>query len=210
MLEHLQNTALGLVEIGSNQLLRMDGDVLEHCEKISGCCIAIHLKDIDKTLYCQPGSWGINLSLDKPNKDIDATISGRIMALVNLSAQQDKIATSIKERVEVTGNAQVAQQFQKILSEINIDWEEQIAQITGDVIAVKITRTAHSMQNWLKNSLESLVLNSRDYVQHEVNMTPTEYEFSDFKQQVGTIRDGVERLEAKLNFLMQNTGDKNT
>ncbi len=210
MLEHLQNTALGLVEIGSNQLLRMDGDVLVHCEKITGCCIAIHLKDIDKTLYCQPGSWGVNLSLDKPNKEIDATISGRLMALVNLSTQQDKIATSIKERVEITGNAQVAQQFQKILAEIDIDWEEQIAQITGDVIAVNITRTAHSVQNWLKNSLDSFVLNSRDYVQHEVGMTPTEYEFSDFKQHISLIRDDVERLEAKLNYLAQNKGDKNT
>jgi len=204
MLNQLQNTALGLVEIGSNQLLRMDGDVLNHCEKISGCCIAIHLKDIDKTLYCQPGSWGINLSLEKPNKDIDATISGRVMALVNLSLQQEKIATSIKERVEITGNAQVAQQFQKILSELDIDWEEQIAQITGDVLAVKITRTANSVHNWLKNSLESFVLNSRDYVQHEVPMTPTVFEFSEFKQNVSTIRDDVERLEAKLNFLIQN------
>ncbi len=203
MLNHLQNTALGLVEIGSNQLLRMDGDVLAHCEKITGCCIAIHLKDIDKTLYCQPGSWGINLSLEKPNKEIDATISGRVMALVNLSLQQEKIATSIKERVEITGNAQVAQQFQKILSELDIDWEEQIAQITGDVLAVKITRTANSVHNWFKNSLESFVLNSRDYVQHEVSMTPTEYEFKDFKQNVTTIRDDVERLEAKLNFFIQ-------
>jgi len=204
MLNHLQNTVLGLVEIGSNQLLRMDGDVLAHCEKISGCCIAIHLKDIDKTLYCQPGSWGINLSLEKPNKDIDATISGRVMALVNLSLQQEKIATSIKERVEITGNAQVAQQFQKIMAELDIDWEEQIAQITGDVLAVKITRTANSIHNWLSNSFESFVLNSRDYVQHEVHMTPTEFEFTEFKKNISTIRDDVERLEAKLNFLMHN------
>lgn len=207
MLNHLQNTALGLVEIGSNQLLRMDGDVLQHCEKITGCCIAIHLKDIDKTLYCQPGSWGINLSLEKPNKDIDATISGRLMALANLSMQQDKIATSIKERVEITGNAQVAQQFQKILNEIDIDWEEHIAQITGDVIAVKITRTANTLQNWFKNSLESFVLNSRDYVQHEQNMTPSTFELTDFKKNILTIRDDVERLEAKLNHIMQNKGE---
>lgn len=207
MLNHLQNTALGLVEIGSNQLLRMDGDVLEHCEKISGCCIAIHLNDIDKTLYCQPGSWGINLSLEKPSKEIDATISGRLMALANLSMQQDKIATSIKERVEITGNAQVAQQFQKILNELDIDWEEHIAQITGDVIAVQITRTANSVHNWIKNSLESFVLNTRDYVQHEQNMTPSEYELADFKQHISTLRDDVERLEAKLNYLIQNKGE---
>jgi len=204
MLNHLQTTALGLVEIGSNQLLRMDGDVLEHCEKLSGCCIAIHLIDIDKTLYCQPGHWGINLSLDKPSKEIDATISGRAMALVNLSMQQDKIATSIKERVEITGNAQVAQQFQKILTEIDIDWEEQIAKITGDTLAVNITRTAKTLHNWFKSSAESFILNSRDYVQHEVSMTPTEYELADLKQNITTLRDDVERLEAKFNFILKD------
>lgn len=192
--------------MASNQLLGMDGDVLQQCEKISGCCIAIHLKDMDKTLYCQPGSWGINLSLEKPNKEVDAIISGRLMALANLSMQQDKIATSIKERVEITGNAQVAQQFQKILNNIDIDWEEHIAQITGDVIAVKITRTANTVHNWLKNSLKSLLLNSRDYVQHEQNMTPSPFETADFKANVSIIRDDVDRLEAKLNFFLHNKG----
>ncbi len=203
MLNQLQNTALGLLEIGSNQLLRMDADVLAYCEKISGCCVAIHLKDLDKTLYCQPGEWGVNLSLEKPNKTVDATISGRVMALVNLSLQEEKIATSIKERVEVTGNVQVAQQFQKILGELDIDWEEQVARITGDVVAVQLSRTVSTAHHWLKNSLESFILNSRDYVQHEVNMTPTLFEFRDFKQHVSTLRDDVERLEAKLNFLIQ-------
>lgn len=204
MFQPLLTTALGLAEIGSNQLLKMDGDVLAHCEKLSGYCIAIEFIDLEKTLYCQPGSWGVNLSLEAPAKPIDATISGRVMALINLSMQQDKIATSIHERVEIKGNAQIAQQFQKILSELDIDWEEHLAQYTGDVVAVKITQTAKQAHNWLTNSLDSFILNSRDYVQHEVHLSPSLPEFNELKQQVTTIRDDVERLEAKLNYLLQN------
>lgn len=208
MFTALQNTALGLVEIGSNQLLRMDGEALDECEKLAGCCIAIHLTDLDRILYCQPGSWGINLSLELPAKAIDATISGRVMALINLSVEQDKIATSIQERVEISGNAQVAQQFQKILSGLDIDWEEHIAKITGDVMAVRITKTASTVHNWLLSSAESFLQNTRDYVQHEVSMSPTPFEMDDFKQEVKTIRDDVERLEARLRYIVKAHQEK--
>ena len=199
----LQDTALGLVEIGSNQLLQFDGDVLTHCEKLAGCCIAIHLTDLDKTIYCHPNSSGIRYSLQAPNKEVDATISGRVMALVNLSLHNDKIATSIKERVEISGNAQVAQQFQKIISELDIDWEEQLAKLTGDVMAVRISRTLSSAHQWLKQTLQSSVLDVRDYIQHEQSLTPTHYEMSDFSDKVKTMRNDVERFEVKLKLLEQ-------
>lgn len=199
----IQDTVLGLAEIGSNQLLHFDEDVLVYCEKLSGCCVAIHISDLEKTLYCHPNASGLRFSLESPSKEVDATISGRVMALVNLSLQNDKIATSIKERVEISGNAQVAQQFQKIITELDIDWEEQISKLTGDVAAVRITRTIKSVHQWFKNTLESSILDIRDYAQHEQQLTPTAYEMEDFSAQVTTLRNDVDRFEAKLKLLEQ-------
>lgn len=204
MINALQNTALGLVEIGSNQLLGLDEEVLEQCEKLAGYCVALEITDLEKTLYCQPGSWGINLSLEKPAKEVDAMISGRTMALVNLSLNKDKIATSIQQRVEISGNAQVAQQFQKILAKIDIDWEEQISKYTGDVLAVKITQTAKQTHQWLLNSLDSLLFSSKEYVQEEIHLMPTHPEYQRFKQDVKDTRDAVDRLQARIDFIITN------
>ena len=95
MLEQIGNQLLGLAEIGGNRLLGMDPEVLQHCTELQGSIIAIHLTDLDKTIYCHPGSWGLRLSLQKPGKAVDSTIRGRLMGLVNLSLQQEKLSASI-------------------------------------------------------------------------------------------------------------------
>ena len=84
---------------------------------MQGHCIAIDITDIDFQLYCHPGTWGIRLSRNPPTRDVDATISGRLMALVNLASLDDKVSTSIQERVSFQGNIALAQKLQKILHE---------------------------------------------------------------------------------------------
>ena len=138
MIEQLGNHLLGLAEIGGNRLLGMDPDVLQHCAELQGNIIAIHLIDLDKTIYCHPGSWGMRLSLQKPGKEVDATIRGRLAGLVNLSLQSEKMSAAMQERIEIIGNPSVAQKFQKILTELNIDWEEELSKYTGDILAFRI------------------------------------------------------------------------
>ncbi len=204
MTSELGNQLLGLAEIGGNRLLGMDPNVLAHCRELQGHIIAIELTDLEQTIYCHPGSWGLRLSLQQPSKAADATIKGRLLGLVNLSLQQDKISTSIQERVEISGNASVAQKFQKILTELDIDWEEQLSQITGDVMAFRIMQGIRSTQQWVRNSFDSLSLSGREYLQEEAHHLPTKVEFERFRQQVGDTRNDVERLEAKLNQLLNN------
>ncbi len=203
-MNELGNQLLGLAEIGGNRLLGMDPNVLQHCRELQGHIIAIELTDLEQTIYCHPGSWGLRLSLQQPGKAADATIKGRLMGLVNLSLQQDKISTSIQERVEISGNASVAQKFQKILTGLDIDWEEQLSQITGDVMAFRIMQGIRSTQQWVRDSFDSLSLSGREYLQEEAHHLPTKVEFERFKQQVGDTRHDVERLEAKLNQLLNN------
>ena len=204
MSNELGNQLLGLAEIGGNRLLGMDPGVLEYCRELQGQVIAIELSDLEQTIYCHPGSWGLRLSLQQPGKAADATIRGRLIGLINLSLQQDKISTSIQERVEISGNASVAQKFQKILTELDIDWEEQLSQITGDVIAFRLMQGFRSTRQWVRDSFESLSLSGREYLQEETHQLPTQVEFERFKQNVTDTRHDVERLEARLKALLNN------
>lgn len=204
MIEQLANNALGLAEIGGNRLLGMDPVALQQCRQLQGKIIAIHLTDLEKIIYCHPGSWGMRLSLQAPGKVVDATIRGRLFGLINLSIQQDKISTSIQEHVEIIGDAAVAQRVQKILSELDIDWEEQLSKITGDIMAFRIGQGVQKTQQWVKNSLQSLALSGREYLQEEVHIMPTLPEFERLKQGVTDIRHDVDRLEALLKIYLDN------
>ena len=209
MINQLANNLLGIAEIGGNHLLSMDEHALIHCQELQGCVIAFELIDLDKTLYCHPGNWGLRLSLQPPAKEVDATIKGRLMGLVSLSLNRDKLSTSIQERVEIIGNAKVAQKFQKLLSEIDIDWQEQLSKITGDIMAFRIGQGVQKTHDWITQSFNSFALSSREYLQEETRGLPTKVEFEHFRNSVTTTRDDVDRLEALLDHFLQQKTAKN-
>jgi ubiquinone biosynthesis protein UbiJ len=203
MLNQLPDTLLAIAEIGSNRLLSLDEQVMQRCESLQGRCIELHVTDLDFRLYCHPGSWGMRLSQQKPAREIDATISGRVVALVNLSLQEDKISTSIRERVSIQGDASVAQRMQKILAELDIDWEEVLSEYTGDVLAYQIHKRAREAGDWFRESTLSLLQTTSEYIREEARLSPTQVEFERFQQQNTKLKHDVERSEARLRHLLK-------
>ncbi len=203
MLAAFANTLLGVVEIGGNRLLSLDQQVVDRCRELHNRCIEIHITDLDFRVYCHPGIWGMRLSLDNPVKPVDATISGRLMALISLATQEDKISTSIQEGVSINGNAAVAQQMQKIFTELDLDWEEALSHYTGDILAYRIHRQACSAGDWLRQSVISLSQTSSEYLREESRLSPTQVEFERFQQQAKTLKQDVERAEVRLRHLIR-------
>jgi ubiquinone biosynthesis protein UbiJ len=207
MLNHLPNNLLAIAEIGGNRLLSLDDQVMSRCLAMQGRCIEIHLTDLDFWLYCHPGSWGIRFSQDKPIREVDSTISGRLMALVNLSLQEDKVSASIQQRVSIQGDARVAQQMQKMFTEIDIDWEEVLSKYTGDVMAHQIHKQAIGAGEWLRNSAQSLLQTTSEYIREEQRLSPTQVEFERFQKQTTTLKQDVERSEARLRHLLKSAAE---
>ena len=203
LFDSLQNALLGVAEIGGNRLLDFDEVALAGCRDMQGHCIAIEITDLDFQLYCHPGDWGIRLSRNPPSREIDARISGRLMALVSLASQEDKVSTSIQERVNFDGNVALAQKMQQILASLDIDWEEALARHTGDVAAVQIHQRVRLFGGWLKQSAESLLQTSSEYLREETRLSPARVEFEQFQLRLTTLKNDVARTEARLQQLLE-------
>jgi ubiquinone biosynthesis protein UbiJ len=199
----MQNSLLAVAEIGGNRLLAYDEVALHGCIEMQGCCIAIDIIDLDFQLYCHPGDWGIRLSREPPARDVDAIISGRLMALVNLASEDDKVSTSIRERVSFNGNVALAQKMQKLLAGLDIDWEEALAERTGDVLAFQINQRARNLGKWLRQSADSLLQTSSEYLREEARLSPTEVEFDVFQSQLTELKHDVARTEIRLQHLIE-------
>jgi len=202
LLDTVRDTLLCVVEIGGNRLLDFDETTLASCRELQGRCIAIEITDIDTRIYCHPGSWGIRLAGSAPSREVDAVISGRLMALVALASEQDKAATSMQEKVSFHGDVKLAQRLQRVLANIDIDWEEALARITGDVAAVQLHRGARVFTGWLKQSAESLLQTSSEYLREEARLSPTQVEFEAFRTRVNELRQDIARAEARLERIL--------
>ena len=203
LFDSMQNSLLAVAEIGGNRLLAYDEVALHGCIEMQGCCIAIDIIDLDFQLYCHPGDWGIRLSREPPARDVDAIISGRLMALVNLASEDDKVSTSIRERVSFNGNVALAQKMQKLLAGLDIDWEEALAERTGDVLAFQINQRARNLGKWLRQSADSLLQTSSEYLREEARLSPTEVEFDVFQSRLTELKHDVARTEIRLQHLLE-------
>ncbi len=197
----MQDSLIAAAEIGGNRLLALDESAIAACEDMQGHCIVIEITDLDFQLYCHPGGWGIRLSRQPPSREADARISGRLMALVNLAAEDDKVSTSIQERVNFYGDVALARRLQSLLIELDIDWEELLATRIGDVAAFQIHQRARRMRDWLQVSTRSLLQTSSEYLREEARLSPTAAEFDRFQAHIKDLRHGVDRAEARLDQL---------
>ncbi len=202
LFDSLRDSLLLAAEVGGNRLLALDDESLQNCSKLQGNCIEIDITDIDLKLYCHPGSWGLRLSANAPAREVDASISGRLMALLNLAAEDDKISTSIQERVSFHGDVALAQKMQNLLAGLDIDWEEALAQRCGDVAAVQIHQRARRFGDWLRQSAESLMQSSSEYLREEARLSPTQVEFDRFQSQLTGLKHDVARTEVRLQRLL--------
>jgi ubiquinone biosynthesis accessory factor UbiJ len=203
LFDSMQSSLLAAAEIGGNRLLAYDEVALQGCLEMQDHCIAIDITDLDFQLYCHPGGWGIRLSREPPARDVDATISGRFMALVNLASLDDKVSTSIQERISFNGNVALAQKLQKLLAGLDIDWEEILAERTGDVLAFQIHQRTRSLGKWLRQSADSLLQTSSEYLREEVRLSPTEVEFKLFQSRLTELKHDVARTEIRLQQLLE-------
>ena len=198
----LYDSLLTAAEIGGNRLLGFDPDALARCAEMQGCCIAIDVSDPDLQVYCRPGNWGIRLSSNPPAREVDARIGGRLLALINLAAEEDKLSTSMQGQVSFHGKAALAQKLQQIIAELDIDWEEILAQQLGDVLAVQIVKSMRGLGDWLRQDADSVLQTSSEYLREEARLSPTQVEFDRFQSRLTELKHDVARVEARLQHLL--------
>ena len=202
---------LGSIETAINAWLKLDGDTLPRFASLDGKIIRLHITGLDLNLYFLPSPSGIQVMGNYPDSDqggmVDATIHGSPMALIRLGTADNSGETLLKTDVEIEGDTRLAETFSEILGEVDIDWEELLSKLVGDIIAHQAGQVVHNMSGWLTETVDALKMNSAEYISEEAQLTPAEAEVRHFMDQVDEMRMGVDRLEARINHL-SNVNDK--
>ncbi len=205
---------IGPIETAINAWLKLDEDTLPRFASLNGKIIRLHITGLDLNLYFLPSPSGIQVMENYPDADqggvVDATIHGSPMALIRLGTSGNAGETLLKSDVEIDGDMRVAEKFSEILSEVDIDWEELLSKLVGDIIAHQAAQVAHNVSGWFKESAEAMKMNTAEYISEEARLTPAEAEVNYFMDQVDELRMGVDRLEARIKRLSSNEDDKDS
>jgi len=188
------------VETSLNRYLQLDPEALSRFSVLEGKIIAIKIRGLNQALFFFPSADGF-MVLAGFDEEADTTISGTPVALVKLGLADDPRDQLFNGEVEITGDTRLANQFSRLFSQLNIDWEELLAQNVGDIAAHKMGDLFREMGQWAKRSTQSVNLDAGEYLQEEVHLSPANAELRGFINKVDEVREATDRLAAKINVL---------
>jgi ubiquinone biosynthesis protein UbiJ len=189
-------TALRPVAALLNRQIRSKSPARELCRKLEGRTVAVRVRNTSLAVFLDVNTSGISLSdsyVDEP----DVAISGSLLSLLGLfrSQSQDLIRDG---QIELTGDAHIAEQLQKLFFFARPDPEEELSRYVGDIAAHGIGEVARGIEAWGRDATSTLRQNLSEYLQEESRVLPSRYEIERFRTHVDTLRDDVARFEARL------------
>ncbi len=127
----------------------------------------------------------------------DAVIEGTPFALARLAIGDP--AQSIRAGgAQVSGDAEIAQGFQKLFAAAQPDFEEELSRLTGDVAAHHLANLARDTRDFMRRAGSTFAQNVAEYLSEEGRDVPARTEVDEFLDGVDRLREAADRLEARI------------
>lgn len=184
-----------------NAYLFSDPESVHRLQKLKGKLIHIELLPLQFNFECQFDVSGITLDAychDNP----DVVIRGTPLQMVGVTIAKEKRQQFFAEEISIEGDAEVAEAVIHLFDHMEIDWEEKLSHLIGNVGAHYAGELLRSFKTWAHHAEESMVSNINEYVHEEANYLPCQEALNDFYNDIDHLRMDVDRLEAKLNQLI--------
>ena len=178
-----------------NRQIRAKTPAREICRDLDGQVVALRVRDTGLAVYFQVGPDELELvpAVEEP----DLVITGSVLAFGRMAAGSGE-AEIRAGGIELVGRAETAQQFHRLMAFAKPDLEEELSGIVGDAAAHGIGDIARNIGRWSRDAGKTARQNITEYLQEESRAVPSRYEFDKFTQQVGELRDDIERLAARI------------
>ena len=188
-----------LIELPLNRALQLDEHTLQQVTALSGKVIGIDLQILNVQFYLAPTLDGVQV-LPSYDSEADTIIRGSPLSLLHVAITKERDAL-IKGEVTIDGDVQLGQKFQRILNNLDIDWEEPLSKIVGDVAAHQIGESIRGFFDFGKKAFDSITHSTAEYYVEETQDVVSSTELDRFGSKVDELRAGVDRLEARVQKL---------
>jgi ubiquinone biosynthesis protein UbiJ len=172
------------------------------CAELGGRSIVIAIRDIAQLRVTSSGQ---TLGIVLVGTEADATLTGGPLSLLELAGPS---AQAVLQRgdVSITGDSEVAEKFRELLKLLRPDLEEELSLLLGDVPAHQLGRLARGSGRWARRAAGVTLQNLAEYLGHERADLVPRNEGEQFLRGVDALREGVDRLEKRLELLARQRG----
>ncbi len=194
------------LEAAINAYVGLDPVTRGRLAQLHGRTVGVEVLGLGLTLFFTADEGGRLQVLGALEGEPDCWLRGTPLDLLR-AGDRDKGADQLfSQRVRIEGDSGLAHRFGAILGDIDIDWEEQLSRLSGDVVAHEVGSAARAARDYGQRAGRTAEQNLKEYLQEETRLVPTRYELQEFLDAVDGLRDDVERLAARVERLKARQG----
>ncbi len=210
MLRPDADLVLDLLNAATSALIDLDPDGKQKLTQLRGKVFCLEVTAPAIKLYLLPNEHGMEFcrNVDESTAPPDVTLRGPASAFARFGRGGDLKLN----RLTIDGDAELAQALQKILGQLDLDWEELLSRYFGDTPARKFANAARGLAGWAEKSLDLTRENTADYLREEKRILVTNPAMTRFDKTLNRTRADVDRLTKRIARLddMMNTMQQKT
>lgn len=186
--EHLINRALEYDPVSAKALTHLDGQIIRIDSTMPPISISISIETVGQ---------GVKLHSER-QEDSDVIIEGTLVSMVSVALSSKESMSFSGTGVKVSGNLDTLNQLNKIIGNLDIDWEGALAQIIGDLPAHLFAKTVRNSAAFKTQTTARASSAIVEVAQEEFQLTPSKNEFETIGPQIRRLSSDVDRLTAKV------------
>lgn len=204
MNQFLGSLALLPVENILNAIVRRDPHIAKKLAAFDSKCIEVVSLRPNFSLHIRFEDDTIKLSaIDSQTLGIqaDATITGNAESLLSLLTKKSDQRALADSAIDISGDATLVQDLHVTIESLDVDWQDYLAPILGDVLSNELGEMQSNARDWSKSAGTSMQRGVRDYLSEEARLVPSELEVDSFSNRLDQLRLSIDRLAAKTELL---------
>jgi len=135
------------------------------------------------------------------NNDPQTTISGSMFAFLRVLMHKNALQELSNGDLQLIGNSDLAEKLFALFGSLDIDWEEQLSKLVGDIPANSFYSVFQQTAQWGRDTIKSFATSANEFFQEEISIIAPIAAINDFIKDVDILRDDVERLSAHVQRL---------
>jgi len=196
----LRKLAGRALETALNHTLSLDPDTQQRLAALNGRSVQLHLRGPEIALAVTVEE--ARLKVGPPQEDSQLKVAatpGSLLAML-FRRDDDGIAPG---KVEIAGDAELARRLEKLAGKFAPDFEEAFAHSFGDVLGVPLARAMRKGLAHARETAGHLTEDTADWLRDEARVAMAPGEVEGFLDGVDEVRERSERLEARVQRLLQ-------
>ena len=131
----------------------------------------------------------------------DCTVKTSISTLQALKAEQQLTELIKQDKLALTGDIKIAQQFMHLAENLNIDWQSELAAHIGDMPTHKLVQLGKKVSDKLQFASKQIQADASEYIVHEQRLVVTRSQVDLFNQQVNKANQDVNEMAIRIDAL---------